>query len=399
MKDKVLVVSFQSLTATGGAGMAGLGYAIAQRLQQKGRLKYFIISSKGKFDTPFPSFPVSIFSRYYLFLINSFTSIFGIPVYKSRFAQEEIYDFFCQFHLDSSISTLVTTTPYLYRTFKKAKRLGIEIVIIPGNPEENFIHQLITEENEKYGIVNDDPYTYQPRLNHYNKALPLADHIIAYSKLIEKTYLKKVNCEIVSCVPGLLKPEFPKSPLSITRTKFKVAFLAHTVLLKGLQYLMEAWSGLQNYPIELHIGGVIDKNVADIISTEYSHLAKVYFHNQVTDKAAFFSDKSLFVSPSIIDGWPLTVAEAMYYSVPVIVSDGCGIKDMVEEGKSGWIVPNRDAKAIGERILEAFEHQERTAEMGRYAHQVLVAYDKEPFIRDIASLVIGEGCKQMVNER
>jgi hypothetical protein len=37
--------------------------------------------------------------------------------------------------------------------------------------------------------------------------------------------------------------------------------------------------------------------------------------------------------------------------------------------------------------------------MGAYAHQVLAAYDKEPFIRDLAALAIGEGCKQMVNER
>ena len=85
--------------------------------------------------------------------------------------------------------------------------------------------------------------------------------------------------------------------------------------------------------------------------------------------------------------------------LPVIISENCGTKDIIEEGKSGWIVPNRNAEAIRERILEAYEHQEKTEQMGAYAHHVLAAYDKEPFIRDLAALAIGEDCKQMVNER
>jgi glycosyltransferase involved in cell wall biosynthesis len=135
------------------------------------------------------------------------------------------------------------------------------------------------------------------------------------------------------------------------------------------------------------------------VSKNYPHLSNVFFHGQITDKAVFFADKSLFVSPSIIDGWPLTVAEAMHYSVPVIVSEGCGIKDIIEEGKSGWIVPDRDATAIKEKILEAYKDQEKTEQMGQYARQVITTYDKEPFISEIVSLVMTESCKEMVNER
>jgi hypothetical protein len=66
MGKKVLVISFQSLTGNSGAGMARLGHMLSTELHKRGMLQHFIIHSKGKFDTEFPSKPVTRISRYYL---------------------------------------------------------------------------------------------------------------------------------------------------------------------------------------------------------------------------------------------------------------------------------------------------------------------------------------------
>lgn len=398
-KEKIVVASFQSLNKHTAAGIAKLGYLLSAKLDERNALDSFIISSKGKFRTPFRSKPVSSWSRYYLFVLNSISKRIGLPAHISRYVQELLYDRFCSNHLNSSVTKLIVTTPYLFRTFKKARRLGIPIYFIPGNPEDNFIATLVKEENARYNITGDDPYTYYRRLNYYNKSVPLIDKIVTYSSVMESSYSNAGFQDKIISMRGYLKPELSEEQTQRSKGKFKVAFLAYTVLLKGLQYVLEAWKELDGYDMELHIGGIIDRNVQHLIDTGYSHLKNVFYHGLITDVPKFFSDKSLYVLSSIIDGAPVSVLEAMNSRLPVIISENCGTKDIIEEGKSGWIVPNRNAEAIRERILEAYEHQEKTEQMGAYAHHVLAAYDKEPFIRDLAALAIGEDCKQMVNER
>ena len=78
---KVMVISFQSLTATSGQGMARLGYILSKELHRRGLLKTFVVHSKGKFETPFPSEPVSFFSRYYLFILNKLNNIFNFKTH------------------------------------------------------------------------------------------------------------------------------------------------------------------------------------------------------------------------------------------------------------------------------------------------------------------------------
>ena len=388
MKDKIIIASFQSLTAFSAGGIGQLGFMLAQELFRRKKLKTFIVSSKGKFDTPFPSTPVSFWARYYLFLLNKLEAFFKLPVYKSRYVQEYLYDFYCVAHLDRSVSTLVVTTPYLHHTFLKAKRLGIRICFIPGNPEDNYIAKLVKEENKQYHIKEDDAYTYKRRLDYYNDSLPLVDHVITYSSVMEDSYRNSSYHKKIISTRGYLKPVFLSNAAPHKSDgKFKVAFLAYTVLLKGLQYLLEAWKELQHYDMELHIGGTIDKNVRKIIDEQYAYLKNVFYHSYISDVPLFFSDKSVYVLPSIIDGAPVTVLEAMHSSVPVIASKACGTKDIIEEGKSGWIVPPKNVTAIKEKILEAYKDPARTKEMGQYAKTVIDRYNMDDFVCTLADII------------
>ena len=174
-KNKILVVSFQSLSANSGEGMARLGYYLSAELHKHGMLDEFIVSSKGKFETPFPSRPVSSLSRYYLFALNKLNKFLKIETYKFRFIQEILFDWFCSFKLKAGTTALVTTNSYLYRTFKKAKKKRIHIYTIPANPEDNYIYDLVKEEQDKLDIHFTDAYTYKKRLDYYNRSLMLVD--------------------------------------------------------------------------------------------------------------------------------------------------------------------------------------------------------------------------------
>lgn len=390
--EKILVTSFQSLTATSAGGIGQLGYKLSEEFHKRQLLKNFVVSSTGKFKTPFPSSPVSFWSKYYLFLINNFGSYINLAPHVSRYIQEYLFDLFCAEHVDSSLTKIVVTTPYLQHTFSKAKKLGIKIYFIPGNPEDNYIADLVTEENKKYNIAEDDAYTYKKRLEFYNQSLPFIDAFITYSSLMEETYRKAGHGEKIISVRGYLKPQFKNTPAKNTsvNTKFKVVFLAYSVLLKGLQYVLEAWQDLQHEDMELHVGGLIDKNVQKIIDKNYSGLKNVYYHGHIVNVPAFLNDKSVYILTSIIDGAPVTVLEAMHSNLPVIVSENCGTKDIIEENKTGWVIPIRDVVSIKEKIRAAWRNAEHTRQMGTLAKSVIDNYNMGEFVTSLANVITND---------
>lgn len=74
------------------------------------------------------------------------------------------------------------------------------------------------------------------------------------------------------------------------------------------------------------------------------------------------------VVPSIYEGMPLVVLEAMESGVPVVASRVSGIPEVVEDGVTGWLVPPEDPKALAAalaHVLEWPDEARRRGEAGR----------------------------------
>lgn len=50
-----------------------------------------------------------------------------------------------------------------------------------------------------------------------------------------------------------------------------------------------------------------------------------------------YNDADVFVFPSLADGMGLVALEAMASGLPVICTENCGCKDMIDEGKNGYV--------------------------------------------------------------
>lgn len=71
-----------------------------------------------------------------------------------------------------------------------------------------------------------------------------------------------------------------------------------------------------------------------------------------------------------------TLKEAMAMGIPVVATRHGGIPELVEEGVSGYLVPERDAGAIAEKIRELLEQSEQWPAMGRAGRdRVKACYD------------------------
>src|SRR5260221_848075 len=87
--------------------------------------------------------------------------------------------------------------------------------------------------------------------------------------------------------------------------------------------------------------------------------------------AAWFAAADIAVVPSVkddsgnVDGLPNTVLEALASGTPLLCTPAGGIASVVEEGRTGVIVPERDAPALAAALAALLRDPERRARLGR----------------------------------
>jgi glycosyltransferase involved in cell wall biosynthesis len=81
----------------------------------------------------------------------------------------------------------------------------------------------------------------------------------------------------------------------------------------------------------------------------------------------------VFALPSLTEGLPLVILEAMATGLPVVASDVGGLPDVVAHGVTGFLVPPGDADALRETLAALAAQPARARELGSRGRSVAVA--------------------------
>ena len=125
---------------------------------------------------------------------------------------------------------------------------------------------------------------------------------------------------------------------------------------KGLKYLIGAAaqvkSELQNPNFKIVIIGEGESRIE--LQREIQRLKlsdTVFLLGFVPNAARYLKGLDIFVLPSLKEGLPYSIMEAMAAGLPVVATNVGGIPDLIIDGKSGLIVPPKDPAAIAKAIL------------------------------------------------
>lgn len=145
---------------------------------------------------------------------------------------------------------------------------------------------------------------------------------------------------------------------------------------KGFPELFTALARLrrENFPVKLTLvgdGGWRRKLLGLRERLELQDLIDMpgFVPNDQLDK--YLSSHSLLVVPSVIhsngdrDGIPNVIMEALSIGMPVIATDVCGISEVIQDGKTGLLVPQRDPARLAAAIRQMLVNPEMARAMGR----------------------------------
>ena len=143
--------------------------------------------------------------------------------------------------------------------------------------------------------------------------------------------------------------------------KFKILFVGRHIERKGITYLIEAAKYLPADQFEIRIVGVGDLTeqlhvTANEVKQSNPNSAEIIFTGKLSpeDLANEYRTANVFTLPAIVDskgdteGLGVVLIEAMELGLPIVASNVGGIPDVVVNGKSGILVPEKDPIALAD---------------------------------------------------
>jgi glycosyltransferase involved in cell wall biosynthesis len=207
----------------------------------------------------------------------------------------------------------------------------------------------------------------------FNGAAHEADIVIVPS-MVSAEFLKQegVDNRNIRIIPhGINVPE----NWGVTKIpdQFNVGYLGQYGPDKGVRYLIEAWSRLDYKDSTLIFGGANSKSIGPFIN-KYAITGNFNLLGYVNDVADFYNNVSVYIQPSVTEGFGMTVIQAMSYGRPVICSNGAGAVDTIEDGVNGFIVDKRDPGAIADKIQYFKDNPKEIEKMGNNARGTSLNY-------------------------
>ncbi len=263
------------------------------------------------------------------------------------------------------------------------------------------------------------PVIYTAHGFHFFKGAPIKNWLLYYptEKLLSK-YTDQLICineedyqrakrkfyaKRVTLIPGVGIDAEKIQSLSINKEKMKkeLGIPLNNLIILSVGELTKN----KNHALLIHsIAKMKQEKICCLIcgkGEEEQHLKKLAVNLGVESQIMFLGFRKdiysiypiadIFVFPSLREGMPVALMEAMASGLPVICSDIRGNRDLVQDKKGGILLKDHDLKAYSLAIKDLAKDANKRAKMGRYNQQKIKDFEYRKVTR-IMKRVYQENC-------
>lgn len=228
------------------------------------------------------------------------------------------------------------------------------------------------------------------------------DSIIGVSSQIERKYKGEGAVSRVTCIRNGIDLEGKSAQTDRWRTRKDLGVDAGTCLIgtvgrltpvKGIPYLLEAASILLRQGANVKVLVVGDGSIQLDLMAKTHDLGiteNVVFLGHREDTDELLQALDIFVLPSLSEGIPMALLEAMAASRAVVASRVGGIPEIVEDGFEGFLVEAMDPDSLAERCRRFISSPDVAKKMGEQARKRVE--------RDFSATAMADGVASVYKE-
>lgn len=198
-----------------------------------------------------------------------------------------------------------------------------------------------------------------------------------------KRYVKRENIYIC---PNGIKKNCTDIDVQSAITHYNqiphILFLSNLLITKGIFILLDALKILHEKNIPFFcdfVGGeTYDMSISDfnkeVISRGLNNHIKYHGSKYGKEKRSIISSSDIFVFPTFNETFGLVLLEAMELCKPCIGCNEGGIPDIIDNNKTGLIVPPKDSNELANAIEKLLDNTERRVSMGIAGREKFLNY-------------------------
>lgn len=220
-------------------------------------------------------------------------------------------------------------------------------------------------------VKENGPSVYKELFEKGDVFLPVCEY---FAKRLRELGCPKDRIYVHHLGVDAAKFSFPERQAGSKEIKFFT--VARLVEKKGLEYSIKAVARLvrQHPTVQYTIAGggplrsQLENLIYELEMKNHIHLAGPLPSEEISElmnQAHVFILASVTAKDGDQEGMPVSLMEAMATGLPVISTRHSGIPELVQDGISGLLVPERDVDALAEKCEYLIRHPQCCAEMGR----------------------------------
>ena len=226
----------------------------------------------------------------------------------------------------------------------------------------------------------------RPKRRIMNRILSkITDKIVAVSEDVKEDIIRydSIDPSKIEVIPNGIDVERfnPEKNTTDIRKEFSledddivIGFIGRIVPAKGLEYLLNALPYLKEEfkSIKLLIvgeGSLVEKLKES--AKKNNIFDNILFTGRRRDIPEILASINIFVMPSIAEGLPNALLEAMAMGKPIVTTEVGGIPEIVKNGFNGLLVPPRDTLSLSKAIKELISNDRLAAKLGQAARDLV----------------------------
>jgi glycosyltransferase involved in cell wall biosynthesis len=253
-------------------------------------------------------------------------------------------------------------------------------------------------------VIGTEVNIYERKRRHHAFAERLlmkgTSRVVASAESVRDFYVRQVHADpgkvdVIYNAVDFAQAQPTRSSADIRREcgvpadAFVAGVIARLTEQKGHRFLFDAIAGtpaLANVHLMLVGGGdlraTLVRQVQDLGLSD-----RVHFLGPRRDLGDLLAAMDVFVMPSLWEGLPLSLVLAMGAGLPVVATAVAGIPEVVENGRTGLLVPPGDRAALGAALATLVADVPARERLGRDARaSVLPRFNVEGYVQSIADL-------------
>ncbi len=244
-------------------------------------------------------------------------------------------------------------------------------------------------------VLNHYTPEYQQLFRRGDLMLPISD--------LWAGRLQKMGCpreKIAVSRMGVEMTRFSPRPVKAPATPLEIISVARLTEKKGLHVAIEACRQLKEQGVAFRyriLGiGPWERRLRTLIEQyQLEDVVEMPGFKPSHEVKAILDDADVFLLPSVtgadgdMEGIPVALMEAMAVGIPVVSTLHSGIPELVEADKSGWLVPENDARALAQRLaaFSQLDTDELAPVIKRAREKVEHDFNQQVINRELASLL------------